>query len=135
MRAVFIPKLDQRPCITEHRVQFWQRYVGDFQVYLWSFTGFSVIHIPALTVWIGTDHSKIRAGSQVFMCDTGRNNNDISTPDLKFGPFWAAQLDPHIAAVDAKNFMGSAVIMVINENAVAPRTSPILFFPHALAQR
>ena len=115
-----MPQSDQRSGVTGHRVQLGQGNFGNIVVSPRTFTGFAGVHIGSLASRVGSHQPEIKAGTQIFVGYTGRDNDDIAPAHLKFGSFGTAQLNPRIAAVHTQYFMGRAVIVVIAENTIAP---------------
>src|SRR6266403_1238256 len=74
----------------------------------------------------GANNSKVRAGADVLVSHTSRNDNHIAGMHLNGFAMLATESQGRCAAISSKHLMRGAVIMSKGIDAVSPRIAPII---------
>jgi hypothetical protein len=114
----------ERPVVAIDGIRQRRRNPRDVLVGSRALARLPIVHVRGLPAGIGAHATKVAAGSQVLVGDTGWDDDDITAAYLEDGPVFAAELHPGRTAIDSQDFVGRAVIVVGAVYAIPPGVTP-----------
>ena len=94
--------------------------------------GTAATHVRALPPRIGANHTKVGSRSQILVSDSGWYEDDIARSHRRCKSWFSAKLESCGAAVDAKDFVSCAMIVVKSVHTVTPAASPSILREQSL---
>ncbi len=81
-----MPVFSQRSIEAVYWIYFGSRQLSNVAIGLGAFARLSIVHVPFLTNGVGSNNLKVGTRTQIFMCYTSRNDNNISSLNRKCLP-------------------------------------------------